>query len=221
MGLFLMRTLAALLVLALLAAGCGGGDDDDDDDDDVSTQTTTETATATPQGTASATATPAPPATPVGPPTAVPGQPIGFASSDGALVVIALSDEVPVGGTVTIEAYQDGAQWPQELIGAFAIGRVYELGPPGLALAGPLTITLRLDADFLLGDTEGFGANVYLFMLSDGEWRALPDLQSEASPSDLVLTAPTSRLGVLAAVFGDTPAAVVELLNSRRAASGG
>ena len=151
----------------------------------------------------------------------VAGQATIFISSDGAVVVVAPTDEVPVGETVTIEAYQDGAQWPQELIGAFAIGRVYELGPPDLVLAGPLTITLRLEAQFLLGDTEGFGANVYLFMLSDGEWRALPDLRSEASPSELVLTAPTSRLGILAAVFGDTPAAVVELLNMRRASSGG
>ncbi len=224
------RVLALLLALALLAAACGGGDDDDvviDGDGDgtttaTPTATATTAATSTPTPSASPTPAPIPSATPTAAPTDIAaGQPTVLVSSDDAVVLVAPTDEIPEGTTVTIEPYQEGAQWPQELIGMFAIGRVYELGPTDLALSGPITITVRLDAQFLLGDTAGFGANVYLFLLSDGEWSAMADLQSEANANALVLTATTLRLGVLAAVFGDSPAAVVELLNQRRALLGG
>ena len=210
-------------LLLVLAAACGGGDDDDDvviGGGGDGTTAATPTATATTGATATATSTASPTRT-AAPTDLAPGLPTVISSADDAVVLVAPTDEIPEGEAVTIEAYLDGAQWPQELIGVFAIGRVYEIGPTDLALAGPVTLSVRLDAQFLSGDTEGFGANVYLFLLSDGEWRALADLESEASPNALVLTATTVRLGVLAAVFGDSQAAVVDLLNTRRALLGG
>ena len=162
-----VRIPALLLVLAVLAAACGRGDDDDDvviGGGGDGTTAATPTATATTGATATATSTASPTRT-AAPTDLAPGLPTVISSADDAVVLVAPTDEIPEGEAVTIEAYLDGAQWPQELIGVFAIGRVYEIGPTDLALAGPVTLSVRLDAQFLSGDTEGFGANVYLFLL--------------------------------------------------------
>jgi hypothetical protein len=137
------------------------------------------------------------------------------------VIIVAAGGEVPAGKALTIEAYMDGAQWPPELMGAFALGRVYEIGTLDLALNGPVTIRVMLSANLLLGGTASFANSVYLLMLANGEWRALNNLESQVSASHLILTAQADRPGVLTAVFGGSAAAAVDLLNSRRTANGG